>query len=75
MYICTLCKAQFKKPEKEMQGSFFIELILWIAFIVPGLIYTTWRYISKLKKCPKCGSQSFIPLDTPEGARLASSYK
>lgn len=41
-------------------GSFLIEVILWLLFIVPGLIYTVWRYSTQGHGCPRCGWQYVI---------------
>ena len=30
-------------PRKVTKGSFGIELILWLFFLLPGLIYSVWR--------------------------------
>ena len=36
------------------RGSFGIEVVLWLCFIVPGLIYSIWRLTTKGYVCPKC---------------------
>ncbi|MBP8979442.1 hypothetical protein KBG23_03120 [Candidatus Dojkabacteria bacterium] len=67
--ICTEC-GYIGKPKKWMKGSFFIELILWLAFLVPGIIYTIWRVTNTVAICPKCEKETLIPTDTPRGAEL-----
>ncbi|MCK9356289.1 MAG: hypothetical protein M0R22_03945 [Dehalococcoidia bacterium] len=56
-----------------MKGSFWIELILWIFFILPGLVYSLWRLTTRTRVCPKCGEPNMIPLDTPKGQELAQA--
>lgn len=47
------------------KGSIFIEIILWICFIIPGLIYSIWRISSRYKACPKCKAPNMVSLDSP----------
>lgn len=65
-YICTDCGSQIN-PVKHTQGSFIMEIGLWLLLLVPGLIYSIWRITSKRLVCPKCKSEKFIPLDSPRG--------
>ncbi len=67
--VCTKCLYQ-GKTSKETPGSFLIELILWLCFLVPGIIYSIWRLSSKKKVCRSCGSSELIPVDSPMGRRL-----
>jgi hypothetical protein len=46
------------------KGSFLIEFLLWVCFIVPGLIYSIWRLGTRHKGCPSCGGP-MIPVDSP----------
>jgi len=48
------------------KGSFLMELLLWIAFLVPGLIYSIWRISSRYRGCGACGSASVMPVDSPK---------
>lgn len=69
--ICTECGTA-GKPKKTAKGSMLIELVLWLAFIIPGLIYSLWRLTTKTTVCRTCGSVSLIPEDSPRGQRLAA---
>lgn len=71
--ICKDCGSQ-GKPIKKVAGSFVIELILWLFFIVPGLIYSCWRVSNRYTMCPDCGSRKLIPVDSPKGAVLAKQH-
>jgi hypothetical protein len=69
--ICTTCG--FKgKPKRMTKGSFLMEVLLWICFLLPGLIYSIWRLASKYEGCPKCLGAAMIPLDSPMAAKLLS---
>ena len=61
---CTTCGVE-DKPTIETRGHFLIEVILWICFIVPGLIYTIWRTSTKYEKCTSCGSKDLVPPTSP----------
>jgi hypothetical protein len=51
-------------------GSFFVELLLWLCFLIPGLIYSVWRLAGRKRVCRICGSDALIPADSP-AARAA----
>ncbi|HYK53441.1 MAG TPA: hypothetical protein VEV38_07920 [Candidatus Eremiobacteraceae bacterium] len=71
MQICESCCFVGYPETKAAGGGFgcFVEGLLWLFFIIPGLIYTVWRMSTIKKVCPKCGSH-MIPLDSPRGRRL-----
>lgn len=57
-------------PKKHVKGSFWIEVVLWLFLILPGLVYSIWRLTSKELVCPSCGAPNMIPTDSPK-ARAA----
>jgi ribosomal protein S27AE len=67
--ICSNC-GTIGKLKKITKGSFFIEVILWLCLIIPGVIYSIWRLTTKHKVCSVCGSGNLIPLNSPAGLRL-----
>ena len=67
--VCTMCGFH-GVAKNNVRGSFLIELILWLCFAVPGLIYSIWRLSSKEKICSKCKNKSLIPIDTPMAQKL-----
>lgn len=67
--ICKAC-GSIRCPIKTTKGSIAIEIVLWLFFIVPGLIYSIWRLTTRRNACPVCGSPDMIPLDTPIGQSL-----
>ena len=62
---CTACGSVFKTPKTVTRGSIIIEIILWLCFLVPGLIYSIWRMTTRYKACPNCKSLTVIPADSP----------
>jgi hypothetical protein len=73
-YICQAC-GTIGKPTKRTKGSIWIEIILWLAFIVPGVIYSIWRLTTRQRVCRSCGSPSVIPVNTPMGQKLAREMR
>ncbi|MBU1692307.1 MAG: hypothetical protein KJ958_05570 [Gammaproteobacteria bacterium] len=70
--ICTDC-FDVGFGSTRTKGSLGIEIILWLIFIVPGLIYTIWRLNTRQLVCQKCGG-AIIPADTPRGKQLFKQY-
>lgn len=67
--ICPACGAQ--GPVKtETPGSFLLELLLWLFFLLPGLVYSIWRLAARKKVCASCGAAGLIPADSPRGRQL-----
>jgi hypothetical protein len=52
-------------PKIETPGTFAVELLLWVCFLLPGLAYTLWRLARRRPVCPRCGTPHMIPRDTP----------
>lgn len=64
MKHCMTCGAD-TKAKTVTQGSTLIELVLWLCFIVPGLIYSIWRVSSRFDACAQCESKTLVPFDSP----------
>lgn len=66
---CTQCGTQ-GKPERSTPGSLLIEIVLWLCFLIPGIIYSLWRLNRRHDVCPACGSTSLIPPNTPRALAM-----
>jgi predicted RNA-binding Zn-ribbon protein involved in translation (DUF1610 family) len=62
---CPRC-GTVAKSKQLTPGSGGIEIVLWLCFILPGLIYSLWRASSKFETCPACGEAGMIPLASPK---------
>jgi hypothetical protein len=69
LYICRACWL-VATPKVVTQGSFLIEIMLWCSFILPGVLYSMWRSITKEKVCPVCSSLAVSPIDSLMGRKL-----
>lgn len=67
--ICSAC-GHIGSSKTAIKGNGLIEIVLWLFFIIPGLIYSIWRSSSRYKVCKKCGSTNLIPLDSPIGQKV-----
>src|SRR4051812_39697119 len=67
--FCTQCGHE-GPPVSRTKGSIFIEIVLWLCIIVPGLVYSIWRHTTTSDVCAECGSESVIPPDSPMAHKL-----
>jgi ribosomal protein S26 len=70
---CTACGSTFKKPRTVTKGSLVAEIVLWLLFLFPGLIYSVWRHSSRYKACPECQSPTIIPATSPKAKEALGS--
>lgn len=56
---CPNCKYE-GEAKKTARGSTVTEVILWICFLLPGLLYSTWRLTTRTVRCPQCGFEHVI---------------
>lgn len=71
--ICQNCGTR-GEPKTVVKGSLAIEIILWLCFIIPGLIYSVWRMTSTQPVCPSCKQPTMIGVGTPIGKNLANQF-
>lgn len=68
---CKQC-GTVAESKTETPGSILIELILWLCFLIPGLIYSLWRHSRRHEVCRACGSADIVPIDSPIGKQLTA---
>ena len=71
--ICTTCGST-KRPRTVTPGMLLIEILLWLTFLIPGIIYSIWRMTSRKRVCRACGSTAIVPLNSPVGRELRAKY-
>jgi hypothetical protein len=72
--ICGQC-GHYGYQQTKVKGSFLIEVVLWLCFILPGLIYSIWRAGARVQVCPSCGAEnSMVPPESPVGKKLAAEF-
>lgn len=68
-YVCATCGSR-ERGRNNTKGSFAIELVLWLFFLLPGLLYSIWRLTSKERVCSQCGSSELIPVNAPRARQI-----
>jgi hypothetical protein len=51
-YYCNSCTNFTETPIKK--GNGIIEIVLWLCYLLPGLIYSIWRRSGVANVCPTC---------------------
>lgn len=69
--ICSACGHR-GPPKRITKGSLLIEIVLWLCFLVPGIIYSLWRINSRFDACASCGATALIPVASPRGRKLTA---
>lgn len=72
-YVCGNC-GYYGWPTKVTRGSFAVEALLWLFFLVPGFIYTVWRLSTRQLACAVCLQPTMIPISSPRGWELMKQY-
>ncbi len=67
--VCTAC-GYYGLPKRAIKGNGLIELVLWLCFLIPGIIYSIYRSSSRHNKCPICGNPNLIPASSPIAQRM-----
>lgn len=61
-YYCTSCSTYSTKT--KMKGNGWIELVLYLCYLVPGIIYSVWRRSGNNQLCVACGSSKVISAES-----------
>jgi len=69
LFKCVSC-GHIGKPLKKKKGSSWIELLLWICVLLPGLCYSIWRLSSKYIACEICKSATLQPIEAAKVEKL-----
>lgn len=71
--LCSTC-GHVGEPKRITRGSMSIEVLLWLCFIIPGLIYSFWRLGSRHDGCAMCGATTLLPLNSPVARSFAQAH-
>ena len=72
--LCTTC-GTLAVSKRYTKGSFGLEVLLWLMFLVPGILYSLWRLASRYEGCPACGSSTLVPPDSPIARKMATELR
>lgn len=68
-YICLVCGGQ-RAPVLARRGNIYIEILLWLCYIIPGVMYTLWRTVRRHEVCPDCRNPSIVKTTSPQAFEL-----
>jgi hypothetical protein len=68
-YLCTHCGKR-GYPVLAPRGHVFFEVILWVCYVVPGIIYSIWRRVRTKEVCPFCNHSSMVSSYSPKAKML-----
>ena len=71
--VCTQCGHHGKTVTKT-PGSTGVELLGWVLFLVPGLLYGLWRMNGRRQVCAMCGNDQLVPPKSPIGRKLIAEH-
>jgi hypothetical protein len=72
--ICPNCGFE-GAPIALRPGSTGLEVLLWIAGLIPGLVYSVWRAtIERPVVCQRCTYPYVVPVGTREAERLRARF-
>ncbi|WP_291986606.1 hypothetical protein [Candidatus Accumulibacter sp. ACC007] len=62
--VCRNC-GHVGETKTVTKGHFALEVVLWLCFLVPGIIYSIWRLTTRYQACPVCGNANLLPMNGP----------
>lgn len=72
--VCTVC-GHCGPTARKTKGSLAIEIVLWLCFLVPGILYSLWRITTRAPMCVGCGSQVLVGTDSPVGRKILAEQQ
>lgn len=69
-YYCNFCHNY--TPNALMRGNGWIELILYLMYFIPGVIYSIWRRNGPARVCPLCKTPGLVAAAVANGGGAAS---
>lgn len=67
--FCSSC-GTIELPKVHTPGSFGVEVLGWLFFIVPGVLYSMWRLSARKQVCAGCGATTLLPPDSPVAVQM-----
>ena len=73
-FICKNC-GNISNPKNRNKGSILVCIVLFLFFIIPGVIYLLWMLSNPIKICKECnGVNTVLGIETPVGKKLVEKY-
>jgi len=71
--ICRDC-GENEQAKIITKGNIIIEILLYLFYLVPGIIYTLWRVSNRYPACPNCESKRIVLLESKAGKKLYKEF-
>jgi len=68
-YYCNACHNH--SANAKMKGNGWVELLLYLLYIAPGLIYSVWRRSGTRNICPVCTKDALVPAASAKSVPVA----
>jgi hypothetical protein len=62
--FCAVCHS-VGQPVVRKRGSAGVEVALYLAAVIPGILHSIWRSSTKAWACGVCGSPMVVPVNSP----------
>lgn len=72
-YICSICGYD-GAAKKTKRGNAKMEWFLWLALLIPGPFYTVYRRVALPRRCPHCGVDKMVKLNSDAGEILQRKF-
>jgi hypothetical protein len=69
LMVCTTC-GHLGRAVQITKGSLGVEIVMWIAFLLPGVVYSIWRLVTRKSGCAECRGTALVPPTSPVGKRM-----
>ena len=67
--ICKTCEEQVSLVNTT-PGSIWVEIVLWMLFCAPGLVYSVWRLSKRRLVCSQCMGSDLVHESSAAGRRI-----
>ncbi len=72
--ICADCGST-ALPVEAKRGAGWVEVLLWLCYLLPGLIYSIWRRARSRMVCAYCGNPSMVSVHSERARKISRLIK
>lgn len=70
--VCKHCE-EIGQVDLKMPGNGWVEFVLYLCYIAPGIIYSVWRRKGKKQVCGACRSDQLVAAKTRMGQQIIAA--
>ncbi len=72
--VCADCGST-ELPVEAKRGVGWIEVLLWLCYLIPGMIYSLWRRARSRLVCAYCGNPSMVSIHSERARKMSRLMK